>query len=160
MRTPALEKSGKNFKAYEGHFSNIDINMEFIGKSLDDMSKFQNNQPITTKQYSCNLEFARIEPEFIQEYDTSIDTWNKPLDLTAAFETFEKPETKDKYNLFLINILLIKNLIADLKNTIVERIKAMDNLANGKIPDDLIYMIQKKLYARRPIRKFRDQFLS
>ena len=84
----------------------------------------------------------------------------KPLDLTATIETFEKPETKDKYNLFLTNMLLIKNLIADLKNTIVERIKAMDNLANGKIPDDLIYMIQKKLYARRPIRKFRDQFLS
>ena len=115
LRTPALEKSGKNFKAYEGHFSNIDINMEFIEKSLDDISKFHNDQPITTKQYSCNLEFARIEPEFIQEYVTSIDTLIKPLDLTATFETFEKPETKDKYNLFLINILLIKNLIADLK---------------------------------------------
>ena len=61
--------------------------------------------------------------------------------MSATFETFEKPETKDKYNLFLINILLINNLIADLKNTIVERIKAMDNIADGKIPDDLVFMI-------------------
>ena len=40
--------------------------------------------------------------------------------------------------------MLIKNLIADLKNAIVERIKAMDNMANGKIPDDLVFMILTK----------------
>ena len=144
LKIPALEKSGKYFKTNEGHFSNIDINLEFIEKSLNDISKFHNDQPITTKQYTCDLEFARIEPEFIQEYVTSIDTLIKPLDLTATYETFEKPETKDKYNLFLTNILLIKNLVADLKNAIVERIKAMDNLANGKVPDDLIFMLQTK----------------
>ena len=49
LRTPALDKSGKYFKAYEGHFSNIDINIEFIEKSLQDISKFHNDQPITTK---------------------------------------------------------------------------------------------------------------
>ena len=81
---------------------------------------------------------------FIYIYVISINTLIKPLDLIATFETFEKPETKDKYHLFLINILLIKNLIADSKNAIVERIKAMDNMANGKIPDDLVFMILTK----------------
>ena len=107
-----------------------------------DISMFHSNDPIIENNYVCDLEFEVVEPSYLENSVNAVKILIKAMDLTATIDTFEKKETKSVYNIYMTNLLLIKELISDLKNTVVERIKTMDSLARGKVPPDLLFMLQ------------------
>ena len=142
LRTPALEKSGIYYPESQIHFVNIDYNIEHLEKALMDISMFHNNAPIIENKYSCDLEFEVVEPGYIENSVNAVKVLIKAMDLTATRDTFEKKETKYVYNTYMTNLLLIKELVTELKNTVVDRVKLMDSLARGKAPPDLMFMLQ------------------
>jgi hypothetical protein len=123
-------------------FDAIDTYLDNLEKALFDITRFVDNTTQPTMTPRCHQMFTDIDKSYFEDLYKTVIIFMKKIDLTLDNTAVAVVTTGEaKLNSLVENIYHIKDAIGQIEDEVITRVKIMDNLANGIVPEHLPFFM-------------------
>jgi hypothetical protein len=139
---PGLASTSEHYSTVSTTLKQIEYDLRILEVSLRVLCSYRDLQNEGNLSGKCDITWKKYKPSYLEEYNKLLQTLTDDISITSDKAYFKTNPNKLKEVKTVIEKMA--QLIGQLNNAILERVKIMDLLANKQLDSEVLVGIQQK----------------